>query len=152
MLSFFKKIFAVILWSKIFYFIVLKHYCFTFVISSTVFKTLFPFLSEAVVQSYSVKKEFLEISKNSEENICTRVFFLIRLQASGAGVSCEFCEISKNIFSYRTPSVVASVIWVFLKMFPLVAGNMLTHFMPRISFYTPGKHQKTCGYLKFSGV
>ena len=32
---------------------------------------------EAVVQRCSVKKVFLEISKNSQENTCARVFFLV---------------------------------------------------------------------------
>ena len=33
--------------------------------------------AEAVVQRYSVKKVFLEISQNSQENSCARVSFLI---------------------------------------------------------------------------
>ena len=41
--------------------------------------TTFP---EVVVQSCSVKKVFLEISQNSQENTCVRVSFLIKLQAS----------------------------------------------------------------------
>ena len=45
--------------------------------------------TEAVVWGCSVEKVFLEISHNSE------VF------------SCEFCEISKNIFFYKTPPVAA---------------------------------------------
>ena len=36
---------------------------------------------EAVVQTCSVKKMFLEISQNSQENTCARVSFLIKLQA-----------------------------------------------------------------------
>ena len=53
------------------------------------------------------KKVFLEISQHSQENTCTRVSFLIKLQASGnllkketlAQVfSCEVCEISINTF------------------------------------------------------
>ena len=60
---------------------------------------------------------FLEISQNSQENTCARVSFLIKLQARNfikkeilARVfSCEFCEISKNTFFYRTPPVAASV-------------------------------------------
>ena len=36
-------------------------------------------------QRYSVKKDFLEISQNSQENY-------------GTGFSCEFCEITKNTF------------------------------------------------------
>ena len=39
-----------------------------------------PFL-EVVVQRCSVKKVFLEISQNSQENTCARVSFLIKLQA-----------------------------------------------------------------------
>ena len=38
----------------------------------------------AVVQRCSVKKVFLEISQNSQENTCTIVSFLIKLQASGS--------------------------------------------------------------------
>ena len=38
---------------------------------------------EAVVQWFSVKKVFLEISQNSQENTCARVSFLIKLQVSG---------------------------------------------------------------------
>ena len=35
---------------------------------------------EVVVQRCSVKKVFLEISQNSQENTCARVSFLIKLQ------------------------------------------------------------------------
>ena len=38
---------------------------------------------EAVVQTCSVKKMFLETSQNSQENTCARASFLIKLQASG---------------------------------------------------------------------
>ena len=38
---------------------------------------------EAVARRCSVKKVFLEISQNSQENTCARVSFLIKLQASG---------------------------------------------------------------------
>ena len=38
---------------------------------------------EAVAQRCSIKKVFLEILENSEENTCARVSFLIQLQASG---------------------------------------------------------------------
>ena len=56
---------------------------------------------EAVAQRCSVKKVFLEISQNSQENTGARASFLIKLQ-------CVFCEISRNIFSYNTPPVAAS--------------------------------------------
>ena len=38
--------------------------------------------TEAIAQRCSVKKMFLEISQNSQENTCARVSFLIKLQAS----------------------------------------------------------------------
>ena len=74
--------------------------------------------TEAVVQRCSVKRVFLEISQNSQENTCARVSFLIKLQAEvfnfikketlAQVFSCEFCEISKNTFFHRTPLAAAS--------------------------------------------
>ena len=40
-------------------------------------------LSEAATRGVLWKEVFLEISQNSQENTCTRVSFLIKLQASG---------------------------------------------------------------------
>ena len=37
--------------------------------------------TEAVARRYSVKKVFLEMSQNSQENTCARISFLIKLQA-----------------------------------------------------------------------
>ena len=62
------------------------------------------------------KKGVLRNSQNSQKNTCTRVSFLRKLQPSNfikketlaQAFSCEFCEISKSIFSYRTPPVAAS--------------------------------------------
>ena len=45
---------------------------------------------------------FLEISQNSQENTCARVF-LIKKKILAHVFSCEFCEISKITFSYKTP-------------------------------------------------
>ena len=66
-----------------------------------------------------MKKVFLETSQNSQENTCVKVSFLIKLQAETCNFikketlaqvfPCEFCEISKKTFSYRTPLVAASV-------------------------------------------
>ena len=58
---------------------------------------------------------FLEISQNSQENTCARVSFnkveglnFIKKETLAQVFSYEFCEISKNTFSYTTPPVVAS--------------------------------------------
>ena len=59
-------------------------------------------------QTCSVRKVFLEILQNSQENTCARVSFLIKLQAIkietlAQMLSCKLCGISKNTFFYRTP-------------------------------------------------
>ena len=77
----------------------------------------FRFDTEAVVQRCFVKKVFLEISQNSQENTCARVSFSIKLQVCNfieketlaLVFSCKFHEISKNTFLHRTPLVAASV-------------------------------------------
>ena len=73
---------------------------------------------EVVTQRCSVKKMFLEIPQNSQKNTCARVSFLIKLykllinfikkETLAQVLSCEFCEISKNTFSYRIPPAAAS--------------------------------------------
>ena len=68
-------------------------------------------ITEAVVQRCSIKKMFLEISQNPQEITCARASFLIKFikkETLEQVFSCEFCEISRNIFSYRTARVAAS--------------------------------------------
>ena len=62
----------------------------------------------------SIKVDNLKISQNSLENTCVRVSFLIKLQALTCNFIkkealaqvffCEFYEIFKNTFFYRTPT------------------------------------------------
>ena len=66
------------------------------------------------------KKVFLEILQISQENTFARVYFLIKFINFNKVINfiknetleqvffCEFCEISKITFSYRTPLVAAS--------------------------------------------
>ena len=65
------------------------------------------FFTEAVVQTCSVKKVFLEILQYSQENICARVCFLIN-ETLAKVFFCEFSEISRNTFFHRAPLVAAS--------------------------------------------
>ena len=91
-------------------------------------------IKEAVAQTCSVKKVFLEISQNSQENTCARVSFLIKLPAPpeketlAQVFSCEFCEI------LRTPFFTEHLWWllwalkelrIFLKKF---TWNLLLFF------------------------
>ena len=75
---------------------------------------LYWYMSQVCVRSShqrcSVRKVFLEISQNSQENICPESLFLITLQVFFCYrfFSCEFCEISKRTFFHRTPLVPAS--------------------------------------------
>ena len=62
--------------------------------------------TEAVAKRCSVKKVFLEISQNSQENTCVRDSFLINSLAQV--FSFEFCGISKSTFFYRTLPAAAS--------------------------------------------
>ena len=65
----------------------------------------------------------------SQENICASVSFLITLQACNlinketlAQVfSCEFCEIFKNTFFYRTPLVAASKLFFIIPTLPFLS-------------------------------
>ena len=72
-------------------------------------------------RGYSVKKVFLEISQNSQENTCARVSFLTKLQAAcnlskietlAQVFSCEYYEIYKNTFFTEHFLATASV-WSF---------------------------------------
>ena len=64
--------------------------------------------AETVARRCSVRKVFLKISQNSQENTSPRVFFYKEILA--LLFSCEFRENSKNTFSCRIPPVAASVL------------------------------------------
>ena len=67
-------------------------------------------LEEAVAQTCSLKKMFLEISQNSQENACDGAACnFIKKETLAQAFSCKCYEISKNSFFYRTPLVAASV-------------------------------------------
>ena len=59
------------------------------------------YIAEALALRYSVKKVFLEISQNSQENICARFSFLIKFikkEALAQVFSCEFWNILRTSF------------------------------------------------------
>ena len=70
----------------------------------------FWFYIEGVIPRCSVKKVFLKISQNSQENTCVRVSFLIKVLIKKETLAQVFsCEIFKNTYFYRTSLVNASV-------------------------------------------
>ena len=71
-------------------------------------RTIIP---EAIVQRCSVKKVFLEISENSQENTCTRVSFLIKLRPATCFKKRLWhrCFLVNFVKFLRTPLVATSV-------------------------------------------
>ena len=69
-------------------------------------------MSEAVVGRCFVKKVFLEILQNSQENTCANLFFkkenFIKKETLAQVFSSEFCKISKNNFFTEHPRTTAS--------------------------------------------
>ena len=69
----------------------------------------------SIHQRYPVKKTFLEILQNSQENILTRVSFLTKWLWHV--FSCEFCKISKNTFFTEYLWETASGYFPFVKQY-----------------------------------
>ena len=65
--------------------------------------------TDAVAQRCSVKKFFLKIFQNSQENTCASSLQLYLKNTLAQVFSCEFCDLSINTFSYITPSMAAFV-------------------------------------------
>ena len=98
----------------------------------------------------SVKKVILKISQNLQEKqlfqslVFNKVADLacnfIKKETLAQVFSCEFCEIFKNTFSYRTPLVAASVSWLgnfaIRKNSTLFVHERLNNLFPRVFLYT----------------
>ena len=78
-------------------------------------------MSEAPARGVLWKKVFLKLSKNSQENTCARVSFLIKLQASGLRLYWKrdsgtgvflWIEISKDTFFTEHLWTTASKMWI----------------------------------------
>ena len=88
---------------------------------------------------------FLEISQNSQEKTCARVSFLKKLQVQKV-ISIDKILKLQNIDSKKAAQQGSQT-----SLFQKLSLMDLTHFMPLISSDTPRKHQKTRGFLMFSG-
>ena len=73
--------------------------------------------TEAVARRSFVKKVFLKISQNAQENTCVEVFYwncrpeacnFIQKGLPTWVFSCEFCKVFKSTFLYRTTPIAAS--------------------------------------------
>ena len=96
---------------------------------------------EAAVRRCSVKKVFLEISQNSQENTCARVSFLIKLQAWPATLlkkrlwhRCFPVNFAKFL---RTPFFTEHLWWLLLNMISTISSSITSHqfnFFSELSF------------------
>ena len=68
-----------------------------------------PFKTKAATKGVLQKKVFLNISLNSQENTCARVYNFIIKEALAQVFSSDLCEISKNTFFTEHPWTTASV-------------------------------------------
>ena len=76
-------------------------------------------ITETVAQRCSVKKVFLKISQNSQENTCTRVSFLIKLQRPTTSLKQRLWHRSfpVNFAKFlRTPIFIEHLWWLLLKL------------------------------------
>ena len=64
---------------------------------------------KAATKGVLQKKVFLNISLNSQENTCARVYNFIIKEALAQVFSSDLCEISKNTFFTEHPWTTASV-------------------------------------------
>ena len=72
---------------------------------------------------FGKKRVLGNFTKSTGKHLCQRLFLnkvaglwpvaLLKKKYLALVFSCEFCEISKNTFSYRTPPVAASGIKIF---------------------------------------
>ena len=83
---------------------------------------VFLFDRETVVRRCFARNVFLEVSQNSQENICARVSFFNKVAGFGTGVLLWIYEISKNTFFTEHLRVTTSA---------------LTHFRLNFTFLYP---------------
>ena len=79
-------------------------------------KIIFLYTAEAVTGRCSVKKLFLEIWQNSQENTCDRIFFSIKLQALLKKILCRRCIPVNFAKSLRTPFLIEHLRWLLLTL------------------------------------
>ena len=97
----------------------------------------FWFSLKAVAWRSSIKKVFLEILQNSQENTCARAVCaeacnFIKKEILEQVLSCQFCKISKNIFFtelFRTTASVVYLWWRNRTMIKTMIGRCYDNIM-----------------------
>ena len=101
---------------------------------------------EAVVRRCSVKKVFLNISQNSQENTCAWVSFFMKMHASGLNtsgdcfwkywemISKKYCEVFRKTTETCSAKILKGVITcleVFFQTTEKLSGKLLKAFMQK---------------------
>ena len=97
-----------------------------------------PQTPKAVAQTCSVKKVFLEISQNSQENTCARASFLINLQEQNSQENT--CARVSFLIKFQAPATLLKKrLWH--RCFPVNFAKFLgTPFFTEHPWYLPLKH------------
>ena len=81
---------------------------------------------------YSENTKFYQKQSPRGVQICN----FIKKETLAQVFFCEFCQISKNIFSYRTPPVAASVLWWWSFLFSMWRLSSFLNFMKTWANFT----------------
>ena len=81
---------------------------------------------------YSENTKFYQKQSPRGVQICN----FIKKETLAQVFFCEFCQISKNIFSYRTPPVAASVLWWWNFLFSMFRLSSFLNFMKTWANFT----------------
>ena len=83
--------------------------------------------------AYTVK--IVSLIKSSRPKVF-RSAILLQKETLAQVFSCEFCQVSKNTFSYRTPPVAASVLWRWSFLFSMWRLSSFLNFMKTWANFT----------------
>ena len=117
-------------------------------------KSKFGTLRSSPPEVFCKKGVVRNVSKFTGKHLCHSLFFnkvagpacsFIKKETLAQVFSCEFCEISKSTFSYRTPPMVASF-YTFFYLFLLLLN--LNVILARLRF----RNQSKLNFLAFIAV
>ena len=110
--------------------------------------TIFTESSEAVARRCSVKEVLLEISQNSQENSCTKVSFLIKLQASTLlKIRLWHRCFPVNFAKFLRPAFLTEYLWWLLLNTPLKMFDSVLN-MP-LNFINLSSYLRSCLTKKY---
>ena len=110
-----------------------------------------PLLLEAVARRSSIKKLLWKILRNFTERLLRH--FPFSSEEFGKKIYLNACRVSEHMYMQVCKcSALLGFFYVLTYLYlSSVIYEVLIHFWPMFQFYTRWKHQKTKGFLVFSG-